>query len=519
MEAAGGAIFGPVRKLLSTSFVALLAWTTPVAVRAQSDARLLSPGWWGNGALEHLVRAGVVSSLDPLTRPWRRQAVIQALAAVDSEAVAPAAFAAARRLHADLANADSALSIEVFAGLLAASDARRWALRPSRDSSGAFPFGGIRASVRLPHVALVTSPQIDNRLRYDPDYRGKKDRFVAGRNPEAYIAATWPLVDVFFGQIERNWGPGGIEGLVLSPSPYSFDHLQLRIGPRRLRLELIATQLDSRFNIDSTDLRQRFLSLHRLVAQPTRRLTVSLFEAALYADASTERSFEPWYLNPANLFLLSQYDGSETSNALLGADVVYRSRRATLAAQFYVDDFQVDDSLVTDAEPPAYGFTLAIEGGLMRSRAAWQAYYTRVTNLAYRTPASEEAYLLREVGIGRNFADYDQATLNLSYVAGSTLMASAELTWLRQGEGDPRAPYPPESLFASTPTIHSGVVERTVRLAGRFDWWPREGVTVSGELGVNLLDNAGHIAGASRTRWVWRVRAAIRRRWSGVLPQ
>lgn len=483
------------------------------------DARLLSPSWWGSGALEHLVRAGVLPSLDPLTRPFERPAVVAALRAVDSTQLAPPVAGTVARLLADLAaDEGEGLGLTAFAGALAASDARRWSLRAADGPGRVYPSAGLSASLRLPHLAIVTSPQIENRLLDDPDYRGKKDRAIAGRNPEAYVAASWPLAGVFFGQIARNWGPAGIEGLVLSPSPYTFDHLQLRLGTPRLRLELIATQLDSRFNIDGTDLRERFLSLHRLVAQPSRRLTFSLFEAAVYADAGTARSFEPWYLNPANLFLLAQYDGAETSNALLGADVVYRGRRLTFSFQGYVDDFQVDDSLVSDQEPPGYGLTFSVEGALGQARAAWHVFYTRVTNLAYRTPATEEAYLLREVGIGRNWADYDQTTARFSYVARANLLTGVEVTLLRQGEGDPRAPYPAESSFAATPTIFQGTVERTVHLSARAEWFPRDGVVLRGEAGVNLTGNAGHVAGASRSRFVWRLFAAVRRRWGGPLP-
>lgn len=497
--------------------VLALLWS-PAAAVAQ-DARLLSADWPHMAALEHLQRAGVVA-LDPLTRPWSRAAAISALARVDTAAVAPVLARLVSRLRADLTEDSAGVTVDAFVGGLAASDAGRWALRPAPDtSSGFFPLAGINASLRFPHVAIVTSPRIDNRLRSDPDYRGKKDRFIAGRNPEAYVRAAWPLAEVFVGQIDRNWGPEGIESLVLSPSPYTYDHFFVRLGPPRLRLEMLATQLDTRFNIDGTDERKRYLSLHRLVMQPTSRLTFSLFEAALYADSRLERSFEPWYLNPANLFLLAQYDGVETSNALLGADVVHRGDRVTLAAQAYLDDFQVDDSVASDREPPGYGFTLTAGGPALSGRATWHALYTRVTNLAYRTPASEETYVLREVGIGRNWADYDQATLRLSYLALPRLLWGAELSWLRQGEGDPRAPYPPESLFAVTPTIFSGTVERTVRLSGSAEWWPSIGVRLGGELGVNLLNNAGHVAGASRTRWVWRVRAEVRRRRSAALPR
>jgi len=96
-------------------------------------------------------------------------------------------------------------------------------------------------------------------------------------------------------------------------------------------------------------------------------------------------------------------------------------------------------------------------------------------------------------------------------------LVTGELTVIRQGEGDMRDRYPPVSAFADSLTFLTGIVERTVRLAAQVVWTPRPDVTLSADVGRHFLTNAGHVAGASDGRWVWRVRGEVRRRYGGTL--
>lgn len=494
----------------------------PAILIAQTPSpRYLSRDSWATPFVEHLVRSGVLRGLDPLTRPFERHDVAQALAAVDTLPLGASLRSAIRQLDQEFAEPSDTVrwSLEAHAGMLAGSDARRWALRPSADSAGFYPEGGLAGAVEFPHVALVTHPLINNRLRYDPDYTGKKDRIIAGRNDEAYLHASWRYAAVFFGSMDRNWGPPEVEGLLLSPSPYSYDHLMVRLGARRFRIELLATQLDEVPFWDSSERAKRYLSVHRVSVAPSPRLSFALSEAALYATSGgVTRSFEPWYLNPLNLWLLAQTDGVLTANALLAGEFSWLVRgNLRLAGQLYVDDIQIDRKTQADREPPGYGYTLSLTGGAAHGVVSWSGLYTRVTNTAYRTPANEEQYTLRSVGLARNFADYDQATLRATAVPRPRTLVGVETTLLRQGEGDMRTRFPPVSAYADSLTFLTGVVERTVRVAAQGDWLPRDGIRFSVDVGRHFLDNAGHVSGVTAGRWVWRVQAEVRRHWGGAL--
>jgi hypothetical protein len=118
----------------------------------------------------------------------------------------------------------------------------------------------------------------------------------------------------------------------------------------------------------------------------------------------------------------------------------------------------------------------------------------------------------RNVGLGRNFADYDQLTLRGSVMAGPGVLLEPEVTVLRQGQGDFRLPYPTVAQFDSTPTLFAQPVTRTVRLAlagqvvhGRW--------TLAGNGGVHLIHN-----GPESTRWVGTIAVNWRTKKEGRVP-
>src|SRR2546426_993066 len=277
---------------------------------------------------------------------------------------------------------------------------------------------------------LVTHPYFDTRLKYDPDWFGKKDRVIAGRVAESYIAARWRLGELFFGRLDRNWGPSGIQGLLLSDNPYGLDHLGFTVGTARFQLQAIVTQLDDR--IDSTGaLAHRYMVQHRLWTRPGRRWTVALWEGSVLSGPG--REIEPWYLNILNVGYLEQLNTGTTVNNFLGLD------------------------------------------------------FER------------------------------HATVQLTLLHSSGLLLAPEVTLLRQGEGDPRLPYPPLTAFGSTPSLFAGVVERTVRLALGANW-DRGPLGLAANGGVHFIHNAGHVAGTTDTKFVGGIAVSYRFRRQGKVP-
>ncbi|HWO90172.1 MAG TPA: hypothetical protein VNL98_13595 [Gemmatimonadales bacterium] len=489
----------------------------PGVLAAQSDARSVPISWWGSGIVDHLARAGVISS-DPVTRPWTRESLVEALAMSDTSGLVPVARRLISRFRAELEPRTAAprLSAEAGLAIAAASDAARSPLDGLPRDAAALPAMDASLALDLPHLALVTHPRADRRLLRDPYSPARSGTLRGVISDEAYVGARWRHVSASFGVQPRNFGPYEADGLMLSVRPEPLDHLFVSVGPSRLRLEMLTAQLEDLPSIDSTRVARRMFALHRLVMRPHSRLAVALSEVALYATSGGDsRGFEPWYLNPVNLWFLAQSNGAETANLGFGLDVAWRASRGTeLFFQGFLDDLRDEAVERAQGEPPGHAGTVGVRGGSADARWSWWTLYSWITNAAYRTPAYEEQYSFRRRGLGRDRSDTDEATLKLQRLGPWPGLVGLELTRQRRGAGDFRQAFPPVSAYADSLTFLTGVVESTWRVALSFDLFLGSAVRASGEVALHRSSNANHVPEASRTAWVWRLRVETRARWS-----
>ena len=511
----------PLRLVVAGTTCLLLipALTGGAMLVCQEPSPYLPLAHWATPYVEHLIALGVIDDPTPLTRPFVQADVARALERADTARLGAGGRRVVRAMLATLGRPVAGSKPWVrgdgdIAGS-GASHARRDPLRPAGPGH-ATAAGGLALQAVLGPVTLVTHPSFDTRLKSDPDYEGKKDRFIAGRNAEAYIDARFRYGEVFFGSLDRNWGPPALDGLLVSSSPYSYDHLGLVLGTRRLQLQAVVTQLDDLADTTGT-LNHRYFIAHRLVWRPGagRGTTLGLWEGEIAAGPA--RTLEPWLANILNLGLLVEYDRNVSVNSLLGVD--WESRLGggvKLFGQALLDDIQIDRTTKADSEPPSYGLTLGAQTTL-GSGVVCTAYYTRVANLTYRTPNPAEAVESRLVGLGRNFSDYDQITLRAGVLTGPGVLVQPEATLLRQGQGDFRQPYPPVSAYGTTPTIFAGVVQRTVRLA-IGGTWERGAWGLSGNGGVHFIHNAANVSGVSDTKWVGGITVRYRFHFQSELP-
>jgi hypothetical protein len=502
----------------------LLATCALVRAGAAQDASPYVPlQHWTMPYVEHLIARGVLADPTPLTRPLRRADLVQALRAVDTLTVSVTVAATVRRLLAALELRERGMRyrVEGEVGIAAANYARRDPLAaidstgPRRAGPGhATASGGLDLEALFGLVVAVTHPYADTRLKYDPDWWGRKNRAIAGRTAESYLSAQWPVGELFFGRLDRNWGPSGIQGLLLSDDPYGLDHLGIAVGTRNFQLQAIATQLN-----DSTDstgaVVHRYMAQHRLWTRPGKRWTLALWEGTVVSGP--DRGFEPWYLNILNVGYLEQINTNTEVNSFLGLDFE-RHGDVTPYGQFMLDDIQLDRNTAKDLKPSSYGLTVGAKGGLGVGSMGWNIFYTRVTNLTYRNEDNLQTPLYHQLGTGRNFDDYDQATLRLGFLARPGLLVQPEVTLLRQGEGDPRLPHPLVSAYPTTPTIFQGVVEHTLRVAVSGNYAPSERFGFTFGAGLHHVTNFQHTSGDTRTRFVGSVGVSYRFGGEGALP-
>jgi hypothetical protein len=467
--------------------------------------------------VDALLVRGALPTLSTLERPYTARQIREAMAASRTDAGGKAIGAWRRALDRALrrferpAGDSSRAWLQATAGvaLTGQSSARR-ELMLADATSGAYPALFSRGQVGTGPIVGSWRATADRRLWLDPDFTGSKKRYLSGRMDDAYLSAQWRYGELFLGRQGRNWGPPPLVGLQLGQYAYSYDHLYGTIGPRALRLSTLLARLDDDGEGPtpfSPALVQRYLAIHRLAAR-RGGLEVALSEAVVYGGPG--RGFELAYANPLNVFMLSQYNEGKTSNVSYGLDVAYRTgRRGTYSGQFMYDDFQIDDCEPGCEEPPAYALSVVAEGVPLVGPHRAFASYTRVSNLAYRTPQPFESYRAFDVGIGRAFSDYDEARvgIDVAVVPGATSRVYG--AYRRQGEGDYRLPYPTPEQYASTPELLQGVPMYVARLAVEGGIQPSPSLSLTADLGINQWSNENHLRGASRNRVEGRLRVAF----------
>jgi hypothetical protein len=499
----------PIRVVLLAT--ALAGVSTPARTSAQASPylRLDDPRL---PLLEHLIARGEVEDPTPMVRPFRYSDAARVLAAADTSESAPGRTLIRRLQRAFQAPADNYWSVEGRVGAQAYTHARRELLHPE-GPDGIRPYAELAGTATLGNLVLATRPTVEPRLVDDPDWLGRRELEVAGRVADAYISGQFRFAHLFYGQMDRNWGPTGLPGIPLSNYGYERQGLAIDIGTRSLRLSALASDL-----VDETDsLGQnvhRYYFVHRLHARLSRRLTLAPWEGIIVAGPG--RIFETRYRNPLSLGYLANTIGfGDRSNVMLGLDVHWQAfRRSTLVAQLALDDFWYDNR---QRNRDRWALTVGAMGPL-GATAAWHLLYTQVSSLALRAFNPADNFTDGGVGVGRNFSDQDQLTIRATLPVRAEWLISPELTLLRQGEGRINDPYPvpdPNGVLA-TPALFIGVMERTYRagvgLSGRSG--PLDLVASAG---FHHVVNSGHQEGRNVDRFEGRIQATLGLRREGEL--
>ena len=460
--------------------------------------------------LEHLIARGDLADPSPMVRPFRRSDALRVLEAADS------GLPLVRALRASLGEppGDRTWRVAARAGGQAFSHIRRDVLHPL-GTDGARPYAELTGEAVIGPFALVSRLAAEPRLTDDPEWPGRRDLELLYRMPEAYLSAQFKYGSVFYGQMERNWGPVGLAGIGVSNYAYPQVELGVLVGVPSLQLEAYARSL--RDEVDSLGrLVHRYFFAHRASARLSDRLRVGLWETTVIGGI--DREFDGRYRNPLSLLLFAnQYGLGSNGNVLFGLDASWRvGRRATLQAQLGIDDLQYENTSGATRYPDRWALTVAGFGPLGRA-LAWRAFYTQASSLAFRTLDPFENFTDGGVGTGRNFDDMDQLTVTVSLPYRTRWLLTPELTLLRQGEGEINDPFPATDAEAGAlPQLFIGVVERTWRAA--VDLRGRQGpLDLHLNAGLHHVVNAGHEEGRTVNRFEGRLEATLGLGARGVL--
>ncbi len=431
-----------------------------------------------------------------------------------------------RWLETELMDARDTVAFVAEVGAAAYGNGRRDSFR-SGGREGAGLAGGIWASLTRSPLVVVLNPAFENRLRDDPEFTGKIDRFLSGRVQSSYFAVTGAIGDVGFGRAARQWGPVLFDGLQLSPSAYATDEVWAAMRLGRFELTTIAQRLDDQ-QADSVSQNvpiSRYFFAHRLALRAGRGVWLAFTETGVYGGPG--RGFEPAFHAPLNPALLSEFNEKRQANILWGTEIQAKlGSRLTLQAQAVIDDLQIDDSTLAERRPWSGGFSVVTTAALVPLPVHASLGYTRVQSLTYRNSfAPFEVYAVAGIGIARNFSDYDQILLRIESLPSPCCVLAMDVSYLRQGSGDFRQPFPSDSALAAP---GQGFLVRPVRsgMAARVttSFEIVRGVRASGKIGFDgaapnatrtIASLAGHIRLDILGRKLGGVWEALEQNWGG----
>jgi hypothetical protein len=463
--------------------------------------------------LEHLIARGDIADPSPMVRPFRRADAMRVLAGADTTGLASASLI--RRLRTELDEPADSMRwlLGARAGGQAYTEIRRDVYHPL-GPEGVRPYAEFTGEASMGPFTMVSRLAAEPRIPDDPEWPGRRDLELAWRMPEAYLSAQFKYGSVFYGQMDRNWGPVGIEGIGLSDYGYNETELALDIGVDAVRLMASARPLE---DADSAGERvHRYFFAHRLGVRVTDRLRLGLWETTVVAGV--DREFDGRYRNPLSLLLFTnQYGLGADGNVLFGFDGRYRiGKGTTVEAQVGLDDLQYENTSDEDRYPNRWAFTVAAFGPVS-SRLSWRAFYTQASSLAFRTLNPFENLTDDGVGLGRNFADMDRVTITVSLPVAERWLFTPELTLQRQGEGEINDPFPatPEEA-GQLPQLFIGIVEHTWRAALALSG--RQGpLDLRASAGLHHVVNAEHVSGETDDRFVGRLQATLGLSRRGVI--
>ena len=279
-------------------------------------------------------------------------------------------------------------------------------------------------------VTFANRTGINQDYKYDPFYAGdlsESKHWLYGRVNDAYMDLHTGGFEFFIGRMNRNWGPPGSPGLILSNNPYSYDHLLFSYTYKKVKLSVLAARLNNLIAYVQSDPgkpesivldAQRYLVGHRLDISLFSNLQLAFTEMATFGGIDQE--FDWAFLNPMTFYYGLQRNDKKQLNGFWNTDLFYKPfPKLSIYAQFLIDDIIVNNDPGVDDRaryPDRLGVLFSLRSGdLFLDGLNINVTYDRIWNRTYQSQRTFENYHYRELGLGYPCASCEEVKLNLAY--------------------------------------------------------------------------------------------------------
>ncbi len=475
---------------------------------------------WEYPILDYWVSSGLITSLSPMVKPWRRMDIARALQALDEDRLGGGerdwldrlrqAFAPELSLLASSGRQNVNVNLELAAGAQYASQTHRDPLRPELEGEFSDPelmedirieadgaAGPVAGAFRLRRHGIYLNDAQYPDGRVVPKLENPFGGEMSVRVEEGYLELQSRYARIGFGSMYRNWGLPNLDGFLRSDYAYSQEEVSYRVGTDRIYLiGMFASYGD--YGADTT----HYVAIHRLEIRPIDNLLVSVSESSVHGGPGQPLDWK--LVNPVGIWQIARTDGDPPYNKLGQVDVWWQTGLG----------FNMYGSLLADATNEnesccQMGGSLGLEVPRLVPGLLLRANFSALQSLVYTPNNIEdnrvwERYTVEQIGIGWDKADLYLLSLEAEWFPTAGLWLRPKLDVQVRGAFDIRDDRPPPEDLPGWPRILVGDAETTFRptLEGKWraDW--RFPLEVDWDLGVNFISDYANVPGDDRTEFV-----------------
>ena len=221
----------------------------------------------------------------------------------------------------------------------------------------------------------------------------------------------------------KNFIGDGYRSLLLSDNAFNYPYSKLqttfwKAQYTNLYAELMDINYFATYGLDNKDqigYPKKYLSLHYLSLNITKKFNFSLFESVVWRmnHAPGTRGFDVNYLNPISLLRPIEFSLNSPDNILLGINTKYVFNNSYLYGQLVIDEFSIDDLRLNNG---FWGNKIGYQTGykifdpfyVKRLTFQIEYNYVRPYTYAHHNPSQNYAHYNQPLAhpLGANFSEY-----------------------------------------------------------------------------------------------------------------
>lgn len=221
----------------------------------------------------------------------------------------------------------------------------------------------------------------------------------------------------------KNFIGDGYRSLLLSDNTFNYPYLKMQTTFWKVKYtNLYAELMDIRYfethnvpNWDQMGYPKKYLSLHYLSVNVTKRLNLSLFESVVWRmnHAPGNSGFDINYLNPIAMLRPIEFSLNSPDNVLVGLNTKYAFKSSYIYGQLILDEFSITDLRAKKgfwANKIGYqlGYKLFDPFNIDRLTLQTEYNYVRPYTYAHHNPEQNYAHYNQPLAhpLGANFSEF-----------------------------------------------------------------------------------------------------------------